>query len=432
MATPSKTLPPLVPTGKISSQPWMTAPEVRSVISALTAEGAEVRFVGGCVRDAIRKIETHDIDIATPSPSEVVMALLKDQGIKAIPTGLKHGTVTVVSGIWNMEITTLRIDLQTESRHAKVAFTDDWIADAARRDFTINTLSATLDGDVYDPFSGMDDLAKGRVHFVGNAHDRIEEDVLRLLRFFRMHAIYSKFGPDKSALAACRNLAPRLIELSGERVRTEVLRILMAPEPADTLTVMRGEKVLEQIFPEATNIGRLRTLTFLETRAINVPSVVPNDLRRFASVLELERGKVDDLASRMKLFNKQAQRLSTLMTVEPPASPEIDPSTRRQRLHRLGPDIVRDLVLLAWAGELATAPHRSSKRTAEWVELLDEADTWEPVDFPLKGKDILDRGMEPGTEVGEILRTVEDWWESKDYAPDRDACLKHLAEIMAK
>jgi poly(A) polymerase len=432
MAAPSDPLPPLVPTGKLTPQPWMTAPGVRSVISALTAKGAEVRFVGGCVRDAIRKMETHDIDIATPSPPDVVMALLEDHGIKAIPTGLKHGTVTVVSGIWNMEITTLRIDLQTDGRRAKVAFTDDWIADAARRDFTINTLSATLDGDVYDPFSGMDDLALGHVRFVGNAQDRVEEDVLRLLRFFRMHATYSKFGPDKSAMAACRKLAPRLTELSGERIRTELFRILMAPEPADTLTMMRGEKVLEPILPEATNIGRLRALTFLETRAINIASVAPDVLRRFAAVLELEDGGVEDLASRLKLSNKEAQRLNVLMTVEPPTSPEIDPLVRRQRLRRLGSDIARDHVLLAWAEERATVPRRSSERTAEWTELLDEVDTWQPVTFPLTGKDVLDQGMEPGTKIGEILRDVEDWWESEEYAPGRDACLEHLTNIMAK
>jgi poly(A) polymerase len=432
MAAPSDPLPPLIPTGKLAPQPWMTAPEIRSVISALTAKGAEVRFVGGCVRDAIRKIETHDIDIATPSPPDVVMALLEDHGIKSIPTGLKHGTVTVVSGIWNIEITTLRIDLQTDGRRAKVAFTDDWIADAARRDFTINTLSATLDGDVYDPFSGMDDLATGHVRFVGNAQDRIEEDVLRLLRFFRMHAIFSKFGPDKSALAACRNLAPRLTELSGERVRNELFRILMAPEPADTLTMMRGEKVLETILPEATNMGRLRTLTFLETRAISVTSVVPDVLRRFAAVLELVEGGIEDLASRMKLSNKDTRRLNALMITEPSTSPEIKSLVRRQRLRRLGPDISRDLVLLAWAEELATEPHRSSNRTAEWIELLNEADTWEPVTFPLKGKDILDQGIEPSAKVGEFLRDVEDWWESEDYAPDREACLKHMTNIMAK
>ncbi|MBT3765910.1 MAG: CCA tRNA nucleotidyltransferase [Rhodospirillaceae bacterium] len=432
MAAPSETLPPLVPTGKIPPQPWMTAPEIRSVMSALTAKGAEVRFVGGCVRDAIRKIETHDIDIATPTPPEEVMALLEGRDIKVIPTGLKHGTVTVVSGIWNMEITTLRIDLQTDGRRARVAFTDDWIADAARRDFTINTLSATLDGDVYDPFSGMDDLATGHVRFVGNAQDRIEEDILRLLRFFRMHAIYSKFGPDKTALAACRNLAPRLTELSGERVRTELFRILMAPEPADTLTIMRGEKVLEPILPEASNIGRLRTLTFLETRAINVESVVPDVLRRFAAVLELEDSMVEDLATRMKLSNKQAQRLTTLMAVDPPTTPEVNSWARRQRLRRLGPDMVRDLVLLAWAEELATEPRRSSKRTAEWIELLEEVDAWGPVKFPLKGKDVLDQGLEPGAKVGEILRNVENWWESEDYSPDREACLKYLKDLMAK
>ncbi|MGY9002832.1 MAG: CCA tRNA nucleotidyltransferase [Rhodospirillales bacterium] len=431
MVTRIESHPPRTPTGKLPPQPWMTAPEIQSIIAALTAKGAEVRFVGGCVRDAIRKLDTTDIDIATPDRPEVVIGLLEDRGIKAIPTGLSHGTVTVVSGVWNIEITTLRVDLQTDGRHAKVAFTDDWIADAARRDFTINTLSSTIDGDVYDPFSGMDDLAKGRVKFVGNAQDRIEEDILRLLRFFRMHATYSKTGPNKSARAACKKLASRLPELSGERIRTEFFRTLLAPDPADTIVLMRGDKILESILPEVTEVGRLRTLTFLETRAIKVPTVAPDDLRRFAALIKVGALGATQLAKRLKLSNKQAQRLKALTINTPLTSPDLSPEARRKQLYQLGSDLVRDLVLLAWADELLTEPRRSSARTDQWVMLLKEVDDWKPISFPLRGKDVLEMGIEPSQKVGEILQAVESWWEAENFMPDQEACLKRLSELTA-
>ena len=187
----------------------MTAPETRAVMAALTADGGEARFVGGCVRDAVVKRPVDDVDVATTSPPETVMDLLDKAGIKAVPTGIKHGTVSVFIGAKRMEITTLRVDVETDGRHARVAFTDDWTADAARRDFTINTLSCTMEGDIFDPFNGLEDLAYGRVRFVGRAQDRIEEDVLRLLRFFRFFGTYGLPPIDLDALAACRALAHR-------------------------------------------------------------------------------------------------------------------------------------------------------------------------------------------------------------------------------
>ncbi len=431
MATHIDLLPPLTPTGKLSPQLWMTAPGILSIIAALTAKGTEVRFIGGCVRDAIRNVDTTDIDIATPDPPELVMGLLEDRGIKAIPTGLSHGTVTVVSGAWNIEITTLRIDLQTDGRYAKVAFTDDWVADAARRDFTINTLSSTIDGDVYDPFSGMDDLARGCVKFVGNAQDRIEEDILRLLRFFRMHATYSKTKPNKSARAACRKLAWRLPELSAERIRREFFQTLLAPDPADTIVLMRGDKILESILPEATEIGPLRALTFLETRAINAPSIAPDGLRRFAALIKVDAIGAKQLAQRLKLSNKQAKRLQILVTNTPLISPELSPEARRKKLYQLGSDLIRDLLLLAWAAELSTQPRRSSIRTEQWILLLKEVDDWQKITFPLKGKDVLDMGIEPGQKVGKILYDIQSWWEAENFMPGRDACLKRLKNLTA-
>ncbi|MHA1597391.1 MAG: CCA tRNA nucleotidyltransferase, partial [Alphaproteobacteria bacterium] len=228
------------PVGKLEPQPWMTAPQTVAVMTALMADGHEARFVGGCVRDGVLKRPVNDIDIATPETPERVMELMEQAGIKAIPTGIDHGTITVVNPPLHFEVTTLRVDTQSHGRHATVDFTTDWLADARRRDFTINTLSCNIDGDIYDLLGGLDDLGNRWVRFVGVARERIEEDILRLLRYFRFYATFGNPPPDKAALAACRQLAPRLKELSAERVRDELLRILDAPHPADTIVLMNG------------------------------------------------------------------------------------------------------------------------------------------------------------------------------------------------
>ena len=207
------------PMGQLPPQPWLDTVDTRAVIDALEKDGTRVRFIGGCVRDAIAHRPVQDIDIATPDPPETVIALLEGAGIRAIPTGLDHGTVTAVSGGASFEVTTLRKDVATDGRHATVEFTDDWLEDAKRRDFTINAMSATPDGDVFDPFDGISDLAHGRVRFIGLARDRIAEDYLRILRFFRFHGSYGRPPVDKDALAACRAHADGLSELSGERIR---------------------------------------------------------------------------------------------------------------------------------------------------------------------------------------------------------------------
>ncbi len=420
----------LEPTGKIAPQPWITAPETVAVVEALAADGAEVRFVGGCVRNAVLQRPVEDIDIATPEPPERVIALLEKAGIKAVPTGIKHGTVTAFIGDAHVEITTLRIDVETDGRRAKVAFTDDWTTDAARRDFTINALSCTPGGDIYDPMGGLDDLGRGRVRFVGDAEKRIEEDVLRLLRFFRMYAVYGRPPPDTEALAACRALAPKLSGLSGERVREEMLRILMAPAAADTVVLMQGEGVLEHVLPEAGNVGRLRMLTWLETGAIKVDSVTPDPLRRLAGLLDVDAAKAQSVAARLRLSNQETDRLVSMAAAPYQVTPEMDERSRRRALHRAGADVVRDLVLLAWAGELAATPRRRAERTRAWLDTLAAADAWTPVEFPLKGRDVTALGVPAGPRVGALLGAVEAWWEDGDYRADRKACLGKLGSLV--
>lgn len=419
------------PTGKISPQPWMTAPETGAVIRALTAGGGEVRFVGGCVRDSIAGRPVGDIDIATPEPPVRVMELLEAAGIKAIPTGIGHGTVTAIAESRKFEITTLRRDLDTDGRHARVDFIDDWVVDARRRDFTINTLSSTPDGDVYDPLGGLDDLGQGRVRFVGVPKERIEEDLLRLLRFFRFQAAYGRPPPDSEALAACRIMAPRLCELSGERVRDEMFRILLAPDPADSAVLMRGIGAFDAILPEAGDVGRLRMLTWLEGSALKMETVAPDALRRLAALLDPGCGGAgaEAVARRLRLSNREVDRLAAA-AAPVQVSPDGDAPELRRTLRRLGAETVRDLSLLAWAGELAVTPRLPAERTGAWRHILEAADAWRPLAFPLRGRDVTASGVAPGPAVGRLLAAVEAWWEDGDYGPGREACLEKLKSLI--
>jgi poly(A) polymerase len=286
-------------------------------------------------------------------------------------------------------------------------------------------------GNVYDPFGGLDDLGQGAVRFVGDPRQRIEEDVLRLLRFFRFFAYYGRPPPDVPALAACRQLAHRLPELSGERVRGELFRILMAPDPAAAVNLMRGERVLEHILPEAGDVGRLRMMVWLETSAIKVPSVAPDEVRRLAALVVTDAAGAERVADRLKLSNVARYRLIAMAAPAAPVTPELDSRALRRTLRRLGADTARDLVLLQWAGRLAVAPRQGEGGNRRWTDLLAAVDAWRPVELPIKGRDALALGVPHGPRVGALLARVEAWWEAEDYRPDRAACLERLKETLA-
>ncbi len=425
-------LPRNEPVGQLPPQAWMRAPETRAVIAALTADGAEVRFAGGCVRDSVLGRPINDIDIATLDPPTTVMALLERAGIRVIPTGLAHGTVTAVIGHAHYEITTLRRDVENFGRHARVEFTDDWAADAARRDLTINALFARPDGMIFDPFDGLADLGAKRVRFVGNARQRIEEDVLRLLRFFRFNAHYGKPPADLDALLACRALAPRLGELSGERIYGELAKLLLAPDPAAALLLMRGEQVLEHLLPEADQFGRLRLLVFLETRALARPHIAPDALRRLAAVLTTTRAGAQALAGRLKLSAAEARRLIALAAPDQRPSADMDDAAARRLLHHIGAAPFRDLALIAWAERKALQARTDAGETGRWLHLLDLADAWRPLTLPVRGQDALALGLPRGPAIGHALAEVERWWEAGDYQAGRDDCLRRLAALCAK
>ncbi len=420
------------PVGKIHPQPWMTSPQTKLVLDALRAGGHEVRFIGGCVRDALLKRHIRDIDIALPAAPQAVTGLLQAAGIRVVPTGIEHGTVTAVVGATPFEITSLRIDVETFGRHARVAYTDDWLADAARRDFTINAMSCTSDGDVYDYFRGLDDLGQGRVRFVGDPVERIGEDVLRLLRFFRFYAHYGREPPDAAALAACRAAAARLSTLSGERVRVEIFRTLMANDPADAFTLMRDDEVLEHVLPEAGGVERLRMLSWLDSKALRLQSVAPDPVRRLAALLAPGAGRTEAeaVSERLRLSNAQGERLRLMLAPSHPVPANGNDAGLRRALHHLGVEAVRDLLLLAWAGELAAAP-AARGRNGRWIERLTLVDGWTAPCFPLRGRDALASGVAHGPEIGRLLEAVEAWWEENDFTADREACLVRLRALIA-
>ncbi len=385
----------------------MTAPETLAVMTALTANGAVVRFVGGCVRDAVAGRAVTDIDIATPDAPEAVMALLKAAHIKAVPTGIAHGTITAVSGGKGFEITTLRRDVETDGRRAVVAFTDDWVEDSARRDLTFNALYCDGDGTLYDPQSGLDDLRGGRVRFVGDPAQRLAEDVLRILRFFRFQAQLGIAEMDRVGLAACRAAAVGLETLSGERIAQEMRKLLAAGAPTPTLRLMHETGVLAHILP--TTSGGLDRLADLSAREVGLDLVDP--IRRLSALLPGAEAATA-LAERWRLSNKDRARLPAALT--PPDAFAADLSDRDQRwlLYRHGADLLIDWRLLAGADDVSLAQ------------------TWPIPRLPIRGRDILALGLEAGPSVGDILDAVETWWIDGDFTADADACLEQARHLM--
>ena len=397
---------------QIAPQPWMVEPATRAVLGALSAGGVEVRFVGGSVRDALLGRPIGDIDIATPASPERVIDLLEKSGIKVVPTGLAHGTVTAVVPPRHFEITTLRRDVETYGRRARVAFDADWAADAARRDFTINAIFLVPDGRIDDPVGGLADLRARRVRFVGYPATRIAEDLLRLLRYYRFEARFGTGIGDPQARAACRTAAHLLPTLSRERIAQELIKLLDTPDPIAVLRMMQEDGVLAVVLPEAHRLDRLRRLIAIE--------LGPDPLRRLAALIEVDGEGAVALAARLRFSNAWRDRMQDLSPPWP-LDPQGDVQAQRRALYWLGVERYRDLaLLLAAEGEVSRS---------RLVELLDLARAWTPPVFPLAGCDVTALGIPAGERVGRLLAAARDWWEASDFTPDRAACLAYLREL---
>ncbi|MGH6994453.1 MAG: CCA tRNA nucleotidyltransferase [Stellaceae bacterium] len=402
MAGPVRTLKP---------RPWMRDAATRRVMRALTAPDAEPRFVGGAVRDALLGRLPREIDIATPLEPDAVMRLLSAAGIRAVPTGIAHGTVTAATPKRMFEITTLRRDVETDGRHAKVAFGVDWAADAQRRDFTMNALSLDRHGRLYDDVGGLADLKAGRVRFVGDPATRIREDVLRLLRYYRFFAHYGTGGGDRAARAACRAAARLLPTLSAERIAAEFLKLLAAPDPLPALRMMQADGVLKALLPESVGVARLRRLIAIEPAA--------DPIRRLAALIARD---ADTVADRFKLSGAQRERLEALLA-KPAIALDADRAAQRRALYCWGPAVYADRVLLAAAAR--PRPHGVRK-------LLRLAQSWKSPRFPLRGRDLLAAGVAPGPEVGVLLAALEAWWIKGDFRATAARCRAELRRRLAR
>ncbi len=397
------------PSGRLEPQDWMDAPDVRALFQSLDQAGIAARFVGGCVRNAVLGSDVTDIDVAVDKPPQTVMRALEAAGIKVVPTGLKHGTVTAIVAGRPFELTTLRRDVETDGRRAVVAFTDDWLEDAGRRDFTFNALYADADGTLYDPFDGRRDLAAGRVRFIGDADTRITEDRLRVLRFFRFYAWYGRPPLDGPGFDACRRHSGALSSLSGERVTRELLRLLAAPAPADALAAMAEAGALDHWLPEYAGVARLGALIGREDR--------PDPLRRLASVLAAGTDATA-LGKRLKLSTQQALRLDVMLAREPVLDVAGGAKAWRAGIHQLGNNLYADRLLL------------DVDASGDWRAALALARSWTPPELPVSGGDALALGLAPGPRVGALIAAVEQWWIDGDFSADRAACLAHLEQLV--
>ncbi|WP_293947492.1 CCA tRNA nucleotidyltransferase [Sneathiella sp.] len=398
-----------VPLVDIASRPpsWRRWPETAMVLKALMEEGGHARFVGGCVRDALIGIDSEDIDIATDLLPGAVLQGLERAGITAIPTGLDHGTVTAVCGHRRFEITSLRVDVISHGRHAEVAFTHDWELDAARRDFTFNALYLDPNGELVDPVGGLADLARRHVRFIGQAEDRLREDRLRVLRYFRFYARFGDDNPDEEALAACVRWADRLDTLSVERVQKEMLLLLGTENPVPALRLMAETGVLAAITGENTDIERLQRMLSLRRSS--------DALLRFAALLGGEAGAMRRLAGKWRFSNKQKERLACMTGGEVTAG--LDANASRALLYRLGTEAVVDQAML-----LASC----AGRLDEYQTCFDAAEGWVKPQFPLSGHDLRAHGMSEGAEIGRQLREMEERWIASGFTLSRTELLTSL------
>ncbi len=379
---------------------FLSDPALIAVLDALP----RARIVGGAVRDWLAGRPVADIDLATPDRPEAVLEAVAAAGLRAVPTGVSHGTVTAISGGRGFEVTTLRVDVETDGRHAVVAFTDDWRADAARRDFTFNAMSMTRDGTLFDYFGGAADLRLGATRFVGDPATRIAEDYLRVLRFFRFHARYGTCPPDADTEAALRAAVPRLSGLSVERVWHELKRIIAAPAPVPALRLMGSFGVLAAVIPEGFSLEALERV---------ITAGAPADpVLRVAALLAAD---VAGFADRLRLSNTERERLLAIRSGPVPTPGDDDAALRRL----LADTASETLIDRCWlAGDGAHG----------WAALRNRIGRMERPVFPLFGRDVVALGVAPGPRVGALLAETRAWWMARGCVDGRDRCLDRLRE----
>ncbi len=400
------------------SAEWLRWPETQAVFAALAAKGHDARAVGGAVRNALTDQAVTDVDIATVALPTEVIAAAQAAGLKAIPTGLDHGTVTVIADGRPHEVTTLRKDVATHGRHATVAFTDDWTADAQRRDFTVNALYCSAGGEVFDPLGGYADVVARRVRFIGDPVARIREDYLRILRFFRFSAAFGTGDPDAAALAACVRERDGLAILSAERVRQELMRLLSAPRATGIVGVMFDHGLIASVLGAAPRPALLTRLAAIET----ANGLQPDPVLRLAVLAMAVVDDVERLRDRLRLSNDEADVLALAAGSLPDLSSE---RAARACLYAEGADTYRRHVLLGWVAS-GDAPESEARR-----QCLTLPDRWAAPRLPIGGDEAIALGVPAGPRIGDLLRQLEGWWIAGDFAANETQLREKLKQLAA-
>jgi len=399
---------------------WLKQNEITGLLTLLNRDGEEARVVGGAVRNTLLHMPVAEIDVATTAAPDEVLRRVEAAGWKAVPTGIEHGTVTVVINSHPFEVTTLRQDVETFGRKARVKFGRDWRADAERRDFTINALSASPHGKIFDYVGGLDDIAAHRVRFIGEPQQRIAEDYLRILRFFRFHAYFAEGAPDGAGLHACIVARDGLDTLSRERVRMELLKLFVAPRAAPTLTVMAESGLLGPVLGGVPYVANFAKLAAIETAVGSAPDPV----RRLGALGVMVREDAERLSQRLRLSNAEFERLAALdgwWLI----SPSLSEQATRALLYQLGPQSFADRVLQAWAQAETGATDDT------WQQLLSLPQRWTAPAFPLKSADFTGRGVPTGPALGAAMRAARDAWVAADFPKDR-ATIEAIADDAAR
>ncbi|WP_411032943.1 CCA tRNA nucleotidyltransferase [Shinella sp. BYT-45] len=414
----------------VSGEAWFSDPALARVLAILDSDGGEARVAGGAVRNSLMGLPVADVDIATTLRPEAVVERARQAGIKAVPTGIEHGTVTLVVGGKPFEVTTLRRDVATDGRHAEVAFGTNWQADAERRDLTINALYATRDGTVIDLVDGLPDVESRTVRFIGDAATRIAEDHLRILRFFRFFALYGSGRPDAEGLKACARAKDKLGKLSAERVWAETKKLLAAPDPGRALLWMRQAGVLAEILPETEKWGIDAIPGLIDTE--KAFGWKPDALLRLAAIVPPDRERLKTLAGRLRLSKAEAAALDH-WAAAPQIAPKLAETAFDRLLYRHGPQglTMRLKLALSSARARGLGDGEALAFAGLCQRLLARAEKWRKPSFPLTGADVLAAGVPAGPKVGSVLDAIEDEWVAGNFHDGRAKLLARL-EVLAK
>ena len=392
-------------------QGWLHDGPLPRLIGLLDRDGQEARVIGGAVRNVLMRLPPGDFDVATTAPPDEVTRRAEAAGFKAIPTGIDHGTVTIVIEGKPFEVTTLREDVETFGRHAKVRFGRDWKRDAERRDFTMNALSVSADGAVHDYVGGLADLAARRVRFIGDAATRIAEDYLRILRFFRFHAIYGEGAPDPAGLHAAIVARGGLEQLSRERVRMELMKLLVAPRAGPALTVMAETGLLVQVLGGVPLLADFARMIEIEAAL----GLAPDPVRRLGALNVTIVEDAERLRARLRLFNAEHDRLASATEGWRGITPAIGETAARVLVYRIGAERFTERVLLAFARSGVPASD------AAWQALASLPGRWSAPTFPLRAADFIARGVEKGPALGAALTRAEEAWIAAGFPADAGA-----------